>query len=128
MCLGSMEEQRKLHLLNWEVLCTTKEEGGVEIQKSNKMNQALLARLSWRLLNDQEALWSHMMKNIKHGGGRKGVNISKPRHGASHIWKGIINSSRPLKEARWRVTNGRKIRFWVDSWIEDKPLKLTARG
>lgn len=37
------------------------------------------------------------------------------------IGKDIIN-----KGEVWRVENGRKIRFWVDNWVEGSPLYRQA--
>ena len=40
--MGSLE--RKVHLINWEVVCTQKEKGGLGIRKINLLNKALLGK------------------------------------------------------------------------------------
>lgn len=81
----------------WRILCKAKEEGGVGIRKAKEMNNALLARLGWKLINEQESLWSRVLLS-KYGGGREGLNVLAPKQGASHTWRGIINSSNVIRE------------------------------
>ena len=40
--VGSLE--RKVHLINWEVVCTQKEKGDLGIQKIDLLNKALLGK------------------------------------------------------------------------------------
>ena len=39
---GSLE--RKVHLINWEVVCTRREKGGLGIRKIDSLNKALLGK------------------------------------------------------------------------------------
>lgn len=42
---------------------------------------------------------------------------------SSLIWKGVIRGPGRLKKGlRWQVLNGEMILFWLDAWLEDKPL------
>lgn len=46
---GSSTDQRRVHLLSWNMLSRPKERGGEGLRKSELMNQALLAKLAWRV-------------------------------------------------------------------------------
>lgn len=48
------------------------------------MNQELIAKLGWRMLNERGSLWSKTLLR-KHGGGRKGFRVFEHKQGASHI-------------------------------------------
>ena len=40
---GGGRMERKIHLINWEVVCTQKENGGLGIRKIDLLNKALLS-------------------------------------------------------------------------------------
>ncbi|XVF14883.1 hypothetical protein REPUB_Repub09cG0099300 [Reevesia pubescens] len=51
---GGTNEQRKIHLVKWDVVCREKKKGRLGIRKTNFMNSALLAKLGWKLeIGDQ---------------------------------------------------------------------------
>ena len=94
------------------------------------MNQALLAKMGWRLQQGDSGMWSDLLKHkylnnhtIFKANLKKGV-IS------SGIWKGIIFGAKLLQTgSRWRVGTGDRIRFWTDLWVpEVGQLKDHARG
>ena len=55
---GSTQEKRKLHLVNWNVVTLPKLYGGLGIFQMRARNEALLAKLCWRIANNPEALWA----------------------------------------------------------------------
>jgi hypothetical protein len=49
----------------------------------------------------------------------------KKRPGDSHFWAGLMKvKDQFFARGSFRVRNGLEVRFWKDTWIEDKPLKL----
>lgn len=81
---GSNEGQWKIHLVNWETLCKSKEDGGIGLRRSEDMNNAILARLGWRLLNNMDALWGRTLLG-KYGRRRGGIKMFEPKLGSSDI-------------------------------------------
>ncbi|CAL8158092.1 unnamed protein product [Prunus armeniaca] len=47
---GHTADKATIHLVNWETFCKPKVVGGLRIKKMAWMNQALLAKSGWRLL------------------------------------------------------------------------------
>ena len=54
---GSTREKKKLHLVGWNKIIQPKEEGGLGIQAARAKNVALLARLNWRMYQENDSLW-----------------------------------------------------------------------
>ena len=53
---GSTQEKRKLHLVNWNVVTLPKLYDGLGIFQMRARNEALLAKLCWRIANNPKAL------------------------------------------------------------------------
>lgn len=71
---GGSEERRMIHLVKWDALCKSKEEGGIDLCRAEEMSKAILAKLGWRLQIDPDALWSRTLV-AKYGRGREGLNL-----------------------------------------------------
>ncbi|RVW16223.1 LINE-1 reverse transcriptase-like [Vitis vinifera] len=58
--------ERKVHLINWEVVCTQKEKGGLGIGKIDPLNKALLEGFGWRTKEARGTfgvgVWKEIMK------------------------------------------------------------------
>ncbi|XP_031095268.1 uncharacterized protein LOC115999567 [Ipomoea triloba] len=55
---GSSPNARKCHLVNWDTITKSKSEGGLGLRKLDKMNEAFLAKLGWRLMQNEDSLWT----------------------------------------------------------------------
>lgn len=60
---GSTPDQRKIHLLNKEIVQAPKTEGGLGVKGMRDTNQAILAKLGWRLLQNPSSLWSRLIRS-----------------------------------------------------------------
>ena len=58
--------ERKIHLINWEVMCTQKKKGGLGIWKIDLLNKALLGKWIWRFAFEKDILWKKMIE-VKYG-------------------------------------------------------------
>ncbi|RVX12905.1 putative ribonuclease H protein [Vitis vinifera] len=90
---GSLE--RKIHLINWEVVCTQKEKGGLDIRKIDLLNKALLGKWIWGFAFEKEILWMKVI-GVKYGYEGFGwrTNEARGTFGVG-VWKEI------LKESYW---------------------------
>ena len=118
---GSLE--RKVHLINWEAVCTQKEKGGLGIRKIDPLNKALLGKWLWRFAVEKDNLWK-MVIGVKYGQEDFGWRTKKARGTCGvGVWKGI------LKEAKWcwdnikfKVEKGTRVKFWTDQWCGNAAL------
>ena len=53
---GGDDRRHKIHWVNWERLCKPKFGGGMGFRNIKKINEALLAKQFWRLLNNSSTL------------------------------------------------------------------------
>lgn len=112
---GHDEKSSKIHLVDWDTICLSKSEGGLGIRKARHMNQALLAKVSWRITDGEKSLWADMMRN-KYLKGRVLLD-TKTKAIDSSTWKGICHDMKVVKKGiRWVVGNGQKALFWRDNW------------
>lgn len=119
---GEYPGERKTHLVSWDVLCRPKDRGGFGLRKAEGMNQALLAKLGWRMMTQGEELWSKIIRQ-KYGFNDDGPVTFKHKQRASPTWRGLEWASKLLCSGlRWRAVTGSRIRFWKDVWIDDHPL------
>ena len=59
---GQKNEERKLHWIRWDKLCTAKPDGGLGFRNLHIFNMALLANQSWRLLQNPQSLFYRVFK------------------------------------------------------------------
>ena len=53
----------KTHVINWEAVTLGKDQGGLGIKKMRTLNFALMEKLAWRLLTENDALWARVVCN-----------------------------------------------------------------
>ncbi|RVW96406.1 putative ribonuclease H protein [Vitis vinifera] len=117
---GGGNLERKIHLVNWEVVCTDKEKGGLGLRKLAMSNKALLDKWIWRYVCDKDNLWKQVIK-VKYGQEGLGWRPKKANGAVGvGVWKEI------WKESNWCWDNmifqagkGTKIRFWTNVWCTD---------
>ncbi|OIT02668.1 putative ribonuclease h protein, partial [Nicotiana attenuata] len=119
---GTTPEKRKMHLVKWEVVTQTKQEGGLGLQKACQKNKASLANLAWRAYKNTNCLWARVLIH-------KHCNMSRPNQGQrqrrtqkSPILKGLLKGWETCaKGSRWVVHKGNKVNFFNDKWIPNQP-------
>lgn len=58
------KKQRGIHWRKWELLTCRKEEGGMGFKDLESMNQALLGKQAWRIIQNPQALWVQILKGL----------------------------------------------------------------
>jgi hypothetical protein len=106
---------RKLHLANWHLICMKKKYGGLGVPDLKDLNLFLLGSWIKRYIRNEGRLWRTIIDrkycsqgNVLHSNGSC----------ASPFWKGVMLAAQAVKFGyRWLPGDGRKIRFWEDTWF-----------
>ena len=56
---GALE--KRLHLVNWKIVCAKKKERDLGIRSPVALNKALLRKWSWRFSKEKESLWKQVI-------------------------------------------------------------------
>ena len=93
--MGGLNDEVKLHLVDWDTICSPISEGGLGIRNVRKFNQALLGKWLWRYAHEEEAWWKSVLV-AKYGsmwGGWRSCVINKAHgigFGSIFVWGGTI--------------------------------------
>ena len=126
---GDAEDHRKIHWMAWWRMCIPKSDGGMGFRDLHSFNLAMLAKQTWRLINQPDSLCARVLKAKYYPQG----NILKAgsKKGASFTWQSIIAGLNTFKRGHiWRVGSGRSINIWTDHWVPGSPSRMiqTPRG
>lgn len=89
--LCSDANNRKIHLMSWEMTCKPKDQGGLGFRSLRMLNQAYFLKLGWSMMKDPNTLWVRLLR-MKYNCGPSVISQVKTSPKASHIWKGIVNN------------------------------------
>ena len=68
---GGGNSERKIHLINWNTVCLSKEKGGLGIRSLSAMKRAFLGKWLWRFAVEEDSPWKNSIKlkyDIEDGG------------------------------------------------------------
>lgn len=117
------EDRRRFHLVSWEKVCKPKWAGGLSVRRLGFFNEALLAKLGWRLTTDADAVWGRILARKYMGDNHFLLEEGHCLIGSS-IWKAIRSSRSILHEGmRWKLGDGESIKFWEDRWCGQSILE-----
>lgn len=115
-------EKRKMCWVAWSILTRPKYAGGLGFRDIETFNDALLAKIGWRLLKDPQSLLAQVLlgKYVRNG---SFLDCQAPSN-ASHGWRSILAGREVLKQGLgWVVGSGNNIRVWRDPWLScDTPM------
>ncbi|POO03864.1 hypothetical protein TorRG33x02_001680 [Trema orientale] len=113
------------HLVAWEVVCRSKMQGGLGIDKVSASNKALLRKWLWRYPKEVNSLWYKVIKN------KYGLNSNQWNAAVANSvtfrspWKTISSLyGEFFQHVRFKVGSGSRIRFWEDIWVEGDTLAV----
>lgn len=108
---GATIIRKKLHLIKWKKITTTKEKGGLNIQNLRTKINTLLASLARRIFQNTHSLWAPTLLN-------KYLPLTKATN-HSLTWRNILKGWNHCQLGlQWRIGTGHHIRLWTDTWIK----------
>ena len=111
--------------MKWGDLCQDKDQGGMGFKDLTMFNKAMLAKLAWRLLHDDNSLFYRVFKARFFP--RETILEAKDSSSASYAWKSILKGRDViLKGALWRIGDGKRVRIWGDNWLPSKTVAKIA--
>nr|GFA30431.1 RNA-directed DNA polymerase, eukaryota, reverse transcriptase zinc-binding domain protein [Tanacetum cinerariifolium] len=118
----------KLAWIGWNMVLTSKKNGGLGDSSFFAHNCALLFKWVWRFLTDGSSLWTRFIKAIF--GNKRALYTHKliPRRSP---WQDVILTIHSLQSKginlmdfiQTKVGNGENTSFWDDSWLGEVALK-----
>ena len=107
-------------LKSWDSICTPKNVGGLGIKKISDMNKALVAKMTWNVVNNSDKMWVMAFKK-KYVWNRKFMKMS--------ILKGVSWAPQSIFECRkviskglcHRIGNGLNTWIFEDPWVPNEP-------
>ncbi|XP_019096054.1 PREDICTED: uncharacterized protein LOC109130642 [Camelina sativa] len=112
----SSEEKKKMTWLAWNKMTKSKRDGGLGFRDITNFNDALLAKVSWRILNRPESLLARLLlgKYCK----TESFLTCSASSTASHGWRGICIGRDLLKSQLGKaIGSGTDSSVWYDPWI-----------
>jgi hypothetical protein len=123
---GGINEENKFHLVNWSVVCSPLQNGGLGFRNLCRFNQALLGKWLWHFATERDALWRKVVE-VKYGSMAGGwcTNQVMGTYGVG-VWKHIRRGWECFsKFIKFEVGDGSQISFWQDIWCGDQLLKVS---
>ena len=116
-------EKRKMAWLAWDKMTLPKCSGGLGIRDVQAFNDAYLAKISWRLIENPDCLLGRILLG-KYCLNENLLNCSAPK-AASHGWQSILTGrDLLLKNLGWVLGDGADINVWDDPWLRlDSPCR-----
>lgn len=116
-------DKKKMCWVSWKKLTNSKREGGLGFRDLQSFNDALLAKVSWRLLTNPSSLLARTLLG-KYCHSTPFIESRIPSN-TSHGWRGICIGRDLLKTKLGRVIgDGKSTRIWHDPWLS---LKFPSR-
>ena len=121
---GDSGGKNKLHLVDREPTFLPKSAGGLGICHQESMNTALMAKLGWKLSQEDATLASKCIfsKYIHKN------HVTKFKYG-SPVWKSVGKGWDLLgNNSAWILGNGQSVSVWKDRWLGVRPLRELVSG
>ncbi|CAL1372514.1 unnamed protein product [Linum trigynum] len=118
---GATEGHRRIHWRSWKYLCMSKFYGGLGFREFGCFNQALLAKVAWRILKEPTTLLARIYRGRYNFDSNRFLSVA-PGSNPSYGWRSILFGRDLLQQGiRWQVGNGESIRAFEDTWLPTNP-------
>lgn len=122
---GSTDSKRKVHWKSWKALCKRKDMSGLGFRDLLSFNQAMLAKMSWRIIKNPNSLLVRSLRG-RYFNDQPFLEASLGNN-PSLTWRSIIwGRDLFLKGYRWQVGNGSYIVIDKDPWINREKSKTPS--
>ena len=117
------EGKFRYHMAKWEMVSRPKDQGGLGIINTRIMNDCLLVKWIWKIMQQPDELWFKILRaKYMEDCSFFSSNIK----GTSQFWHGLHKVKHLFKwGAIFKVRDGRTCKFWQDCWIQDVPLMIS---
>lgn len=118
---GAIRIKKSLHKLRWEKVCWPVEFGGLGVRYLEVNNEALLAKMAWRISSNPDSDVTKLLQAKYYSGCDFWTCDAKKRCSAS--WRSILKGMDAIKEClRWNIEDGSNVDLWNDAWFYNLPL------
>lgn len=126
---GGTDEIGKIHWVAWDNVVKSKDSGGLGLSRLLECNYSMLFKWIWRYKVEDNAMWKQVIEAI-HVSNRRWDMVPWNKQ-SSGPWSKIVKAAyatqvqgtRFINMIRGMLGDGTDIRFWLDSWISDMPLR-----
>ncbi|KAL1210712.1 putative mitochondrial protein [Cardamine amara subsp. amara] len=123
---NATDDKQKIHWVSWDRMCLSKEYGGLGFSDLQCLNQALLAKQAWRLIQDPECLFAQVLRSRYYHEDEftNAAMGNRPSFG----WRSILFGRELLHQGISRqIGNGESFFVWFDPWIFDNEWRPPYR-
>lgn len=116
-------EKKKMCWVSWDTMAMPKYAGGLGFRDIETFNDALLAKIGWRLIKEPQSLLARVLMG-KYARNCSFLDCPSPET-ASHGWRSVLAGRDILRKGlSWAVGNGDTIRLWDDPWLSfQRPMQ-----
>lgn len=109
--MAGTEERFRYHMAKWEMVSRPKNQGGLGIINTKVMNECLLTKWIWKILQEPEEMWFKILKAKYMMGCNFFSSISKD---SSQCWQGLHKIKHLFKWGPFQSWRWRNCMFWQD--------------
>lgn len=120
---SSQKDKSKIPWVAWNKLTNSKSQDGLGFKDLKDFNVALLAKQSWRLIQNPKARVYKAKYYAK-----TTLLEAKQKWCSSHAWRSILEGNKLLRKGiRWLMGDGKQIKVWNDNWVSTSPSRLPVK-
>ncbi|CAN1152791.1 Putative ribonuclease H protein At1g65750 [Linum perenne] len=115
---GSSPDKKKPHLLSWDSICRSKEQGDLGFRRARELNDAYLMKLGWTILKEPDRLWVQIITSKYLKETIDGPKLRMKSGGSSH-WRGIRRVWDDVATScQHSIRNGKDTIFWTANCLD----------
>uniref|UniRef100_A0A453AFR0 Reverse transcriptase zinc-binding domain-containing protein n=1 Tax=Aegilops tauschii subsp. strangulata TaxID=200361 RepID=A0A453AFR0_AEGTS len=112
--------KQKYHIVKWSEICKPKDQGGLGVISSKRMNIALLSKWLWRIQTAEGGPWLEIIRAKYLRGQPLAFTY---RTGGSQFWQSVIRLMPILRiGTSIKIGSGSGTLFWLDRWEGTRPF------